>query len=118
MSRQILFYGFVNLVLGIILFVSFTLYIPDIISSLNVDCTGEEILSCGGLLNIVKMVSILVSIVGLIQILYWVFFEREKKELQLTAQTSPGKFKVCPECNSTNDLSAKFCTECGHQLKK
>ncbi|GEM_PF-2753896 len=121
-SKQNLFLGFVNLFLGIILYAGFVLYVPGYLDSIGMECEDTGPLSCGGLAEIVKNVAIIVSLVGLAQILYWVFFEREKeREISISA-TGRGvvgsDFKVCPECNAVNDINAKFCKECGADLSR
>jgi len=121
MSRQMLFYGLANLFLGIVIFVVFALYLPGIISSTGAECRDEGMFSCGWLESVVMNVAILISIIGIVQILYWVFFEKEKEDVRITATAAvggaPGRFKVCPKCHATNDLSAKFCSECGADLQ-
>jgi hypothetical protein len=123
MGRQMLFYGLLNLFLGIILFVVFTLYLPPLIGSVGIDCKDEGLFTCGGLMPLVTNVTIMVSVIGLAQILYWIFFEKDKEDVTVKATAAaggmaPGKFRVCPECQMSNDPVAKFCTECGYDFSK
>ncbi|MEM3364605.1 MAG: zinc ribbon domain-containing protein [Candidatus Micrarchaeia archaeon] len=123
MGRQMLFYGLLNLFLGVALFILFYMYIPALVGQLDPNCEDTGPFSCGGLMSLATNVIIMISVLGLAQIIYWAAFDRDKEEISVKASATAGgeavpRFRVCPECHMSNDPAAKFCTECGYDFTK
>lgn len=111
MGNNKVFYGMINISLGIVAYFLSMQVIPSILLMLNIECTDEFIISCAGLMSLIQIISIVIVVVGLLEIIYWYFFER--KRLPKEKLTN---YKVCPQCNTINDKNAKYCKECGYKF--
>ncbi|MCX8205677.1 MAG: zinc ribbon domain-containing protein [Candidatus Micrarchaeota archaeon] len=127
MVSNTILYGLANIFIGVLLYAAFSTYVPGYLLEMGMPCTSGEGLTCSAFLGIAETVSLIISVVGLGQLVYWAIFERGKdvsvsvsSSIDARARTEPPPrgFRICPECNLANDTTAKFCKECGAQLVK
>lgn len=126
MASNTILYGLTNMLIGLLLYVAFSTYVPEYLDSIGMECTEGDGLTCSTFLEFAAVVSLIIAAVGLGQVFYWAIFERGKdvqvsvsSRIDANAGTAPPKgFRICPECNLANEPGAKFCCECGTSLAK